>query len=336
MRRKRDHGWRGQHTLWVLALLLTLGWAQPGWAGATAKAELPPLPAVFKKISPTSIEELKEIQSRVQQVVKKVMPAVVNVRVGAGQGSGVIIGDEGIILTAGHVSGAPGQKVAITLADGRNLKGVTLGANRIVDSGLIKITDKGTWPVAEVGESAVLQKGDWCLAIGHPGGIVKGRDPVVRLGRVLDNLKDVIRTDCTLVGGDSGGPLFDMDGKVIGIHSRIMFFTHQNYHVPAKVYQDDWTRLVKGDVIYPAYLGVKRDPDERVCKILEVYKDSAADKAGIKANDVITKFGGKNIASFDDLANVINGLRSGDEVTLDVQRGDATLTLNAVMGAFKK
>src|SRR5207302_1938330 len=151
----------------------------------------------------------------------------------------------------------------------------------------------------------------------------KGRDPVVRVGRVLDNLKDVIRTDCTLVGGDSGGPLFDMDGKVIGIHSRIMFFTYQNYYVPVKEYKDDWTRLVKSDVIYPAYLGVKRDPEDKVCRISEVLPNSAASKAGLQANDIVTKVADRDVKTFEDLANYISTLRSGDEVTVEVQRGDS-------------
>jgi serine protease Do len=226
------------------------------------------------------------------------------------------------------------------MADGKKLKGVTLGANRIVDSGLVKITDKIPdslkLPVAEIGSSADLKKGDWCLAIGHPGGLQPGRDPVVRFGRVLENHDDVIRTDCVLVGGDSGGPLFDMDGKVIGIHSRIMFFVHQNYHVPAKVYQDDWVRLLKSDEIYPGYLGVKRDPDEKVCKISEIVAKSAAEKAGLQVNDIITKVGDRAIGSFDDLADLIGKMRSGDELVVQVQRGDETVTLNVVLGAFKK
>src|SRR5262249_49616824 len=140
------------------------------------------------------------------------------------------------------------RKVEIILPDGRKVKGETLGANTDVDAGLIKILDKGPWPYADIGPSADLQRGDWCLAVGHPNGYTNGRPPVVRLGRVLDNLKTLIRTDATLVGGDSGGPLFDLNGKVIGIHSRIGPSIIYNIHVPAEAYRKDWDRLVKGEV----------------------------------------------------------------------------------------
>jgi serine protease Do len=331
MRRVRDALRWFPQALGLVAMIVALASVQTSQA-----ANVPAIPAAFKKAAPTTVQDLKDIQTHVQAVVQQVMPAVVNVKVGAGQGSGVIISEDGYILTAGHVSGAAGQKVLVTLADGRNVKGITLGANVIVDSGLIKITDEGKWPFVEIGDSANLQKGDWCICLGHPNGWQKGRDPVLRLGRVLDNLKTVIRTDCTLVGGDSGGPLFDMNGKVIGIHSRIMVFTYQNYHVPAKEYKEDWTRLVKGDVIYPAYLGVKRDPDEVVCKVKEVIANSAAAKSGIQVDDVITRVADKKINTFEDLANAMNAYRSGDEVTIEIQRGEATISLNVVLGAFKK
>src|SRR5207248_6192434 len=117
-------------------------------------------------------------------------------------------------------------------------------------SGLIKITENGKkWPFAEMSDSAKLKKGQWCLSLGHPGGFRRGRAPVVRLGRVLKFDTTLIQTDCTLVGGDSGGPLFDMEGKVIGIHSRIGGAITANVHVPADTYTETWDRLVKGEAL---------------------------------------------------------------------------------------
>ena len=89
-----------------------------------------------------------------------------------------------------------------------------------------------------------LNSSAWCIAIGHPGGYKLGRTPVVRVGRILDVGKAMIQTDCTLVGGDSGGPLFDMFGRVIGINSRIGPNINYNIHVPVDTYHDTWDKLV--------------------------------------------------------------------------------------------
>src|SRR6185295_19283905 len=116
----------------------------------------------------------------------------------------------------------------LTFPDGKQVKGKALGANTGTDSGLIKITDEGKYPYCEMGNSADLKKDQWCVAIGHPGGLKPNRTPPVRLGRIngLPGKAEAdkvvwVTTECTLVGGDSGGPLFDMNGRVIGIHSRI-------------------------------------------------------------------------------------------------------------------
>ena len=100
--------------------------------------------------------------------------------------------------------------------------------------------------------SAEMKKNDWCVVTGHPGGFKTGRSPVVRVGRILEINNSVaakyICTDCTLVGGDSGGPLFDMQGRVIGIHSQIRARITENVHVPVNTYRETFDRLAKGDV----------------------------------------------------------------------------------------
>src|ERR1700758_5501580 len=116
-----------------------------------------------------------------------------------------------------------------------------------------------------MGKSTSLTKGQWVVSIGHPGGFRPNRTPVVRLGRVLEANANLIQTDCTLVGGDSGGPLFDMDGKVIGIHSRIGPAITANLHVPVNTYRDTWDDLANGETLGgpvrprtgQAYMGVR-------------------------------------------------------------------------------
>ncbi len=207
-----------------------------------------PAAKVPVKEAPADVAELRALEAQVQKVLAKAIPCTVGIRVGPAQGSGVIISEDGYVLTAGHVSGKPGQDVAVILPSGKQLKAKSLGQNRDIDSGMIKITDPGPFPFAEMGRSSALQRGQWVISIGHPGGFRTVRSPVVRLGRVLTVNPFLIHTDCTLVGGDSGGPLFDLDGKVVGIHSRIggLAIT-DNIHVPVDTYRDTWDRLAKGE-----------------------------------------------------------------------------------------
>ncbi|MFO0969599.1 MAG: trypsin-like peptidase domain-containing protein [Gemmataceae bacterium] len=313
---------------------------------ASVRADEPALPKAFAKGTPETIEDLKEIQAHVKDVVKKVTPAVVGLQIGGASGSGVIIDKAGHILTAGHVSGEPGRPATIILPDGRRLKGKTLGANRGIDSGMVLITleekDKIDLPTAEMAKSNDLKRGEWCLAIGHPGGYQKGRTPVVRLGRILDNSKTFIRTDCTLVGGDSGGPLFDMYGRVIGIHSRIGPTITANVHVPIDTYKETFERLAKGESwggglfggapAGGAYLGLKLDKEGRGCRVENVTDGSPAAKAGLKADDVVTMVAGHRVASADDLVRQVATLTPGAEVDIKVQRGEETLTIRVKLG----
>jgi serine protease Do len=308
------------------SVLLALCLASPFLCSARADTKAP---AAFNKAMPENVADLKAMQTHVRALAARVIPAVVNIKIGMGQGSGVIVSADGYVLTAGHVSGTPGREAEITLADGRKVKGKTLGYNRSIDSGMIKIKGEGTWPHVAMGNSAALKKGQWCLAIGHPTGLKPGRAPVVRLGRVLDSGKALIRTDCTLVGGDSGGPLFDMDGKVIGIHSRIAGPLTANIHVPVDTYRENFERLARAE---DPYIGVVGDPDSAECKILQVGPDTPAAKAGLKVNDVVVNFGGRRISDFESLRAQVQRYRPGQRVSVEVQRGDENVNLQLVIG----
>jgi serine protease Do len=326
----------------VLALLGLAGNLATAGGTSATKAEAPGLPAALTKEAPETLEDVKAIQKHVKKLLEKLIPCTVNVRIGQGQGSGVIVSEDGFVLTAGHVSGTPGREVVLTLHDGRKVKGKTLGANGGIDSGMIQITDKGKWPFVGMGKSAELGKGQWCLAVGHPGGWQPGRTPVVRLGRILDSGKAMIRTDCVLVGGDSGGPLFDMHGKVIGIHSRIAKELTSNIHVPVDTYRDTWDKLaageswggrrfVKGGRPEP-YMGVQGDLESKEARIILVAPGSPAEKAGLKVNDVITRFGSTKVGGYEELVNQIQRRRPGDEVMLEVLRGEETVQLKLIVG----
>jgi serine protease Do len=328
--------------LGLLALPLVIGGASAEEKKTEPAIELP---MVFCKPAPENARDLKDIEKHVSALVKKLQPAVVCLQIGAASGSGVIVSKEGYVLTAAHVSGTAGREgIAIILPDGRRVKGKTLGRNSNIDSGMVQIIDKGEYPFLDMGNSGDLKKGDWCLAIGHPGGLKKGRPPVVRLGRILDNGKTVIRTDAALVGGDSGGPLFDMRGKVIGIHSRIGPSMNLNMHVPVDTYRDTWDKLVKaeewGTGLFggrpkqpPApkvdvYMGMQLDFNkDKAGKIKAIEANSPADKAGLKVDDIIAQIDGKSFADQVQLNDFLLKKRPNDEITLAVRRGEDNLTI---------
>jgi serine protease Do len=283
-----------------------------------------------------ALEDLSKRQQQVQAVVKKVMPSVVCLSSAdpkkPGSGSGVIVQKDGLILTAAHVTAATGEDIIVTFPDGRKVKGKSLGGNRGTDAGMAKITDEGEWPAIEVGSSDKMKRGDWCIAMGHPGGYSYERRPPVRTGRIWQrDLDGAIRSSCPLIGGDSGGPLFDLEGRVIGINSSIHGAVDQNRHVAIDTLREDWDRMMKnewwGEQSYGAppdrpTLGAEFDPDSQEgVKVDEVFEGAAASKAGLQNGDVITKFDGVEVATFHHLCRIVNKKKNGDKVKISFRRG---------------
>jgi len=304
-------------------------------------AKVPPLPPALAKLAPETIDDLKAIQEQTKAVLKKVMSCTVGLRVRGASGSGVIVSEDGMVLTAGHVVGEANLDVGVILPDGRIVKGKTLGANRTIDSGMLKITDTGKYPFVELGGSKDLKLGEWVLAIGHPGGYKVGRSPVVRVGRIGRTNDQFIQTDCTLVGGDSGGPLFDMQARLIGIHSRISGPITTNIHVPVDTYRDTWDRLAKAEVwgrgfggrnVIEGYLGLYCESDTNGCKIVTLTPGQAAEKAGLRVGDVVLRFDEKEFKDFTELGDLIAGKKPDQEVAIEVRRGKEELTLRVKIG----
>jgi serine protease Do len=309
-----------------------------------------PLPDVFDKKYPDGIEDLKLIQNHVKDILKKVVPATVCVQVGQSSGSGVIVSEDGLILTAGHVSDKPGQDVTVIMPDGTKHKGKTLGRNSNMDSGMMRITDEGKYPFVEMGKSADLKKGAWVIVTGHPGGWHPGRSPVVRVGQIVElELKKAdgtdlpmafIRTDCTLVGGDSGGPLFDMRGRVIGIHSRIGGQLTSNMHVPIDTFRDTWEHLVASEVfngsdLNKPYFGFSLGELDNDCIIEEIVESSPAAKAGLQKDDVIKKFDGKEVKGVKALREMFEKKKPNDKVEFEILRDNKPMTLTVTVGKKK-
>jgi serine protease Do len=295
------------------------------------------LKQIFGGQPPQSITDLLAMQRHQQDLADRLVRCTVAVVVGSAHGSGVIISEDGYVLTAAHVAGQPNLRATVILADGRRVRGTTLGCHLTLDAGLMKITDPGPWPYAEMAEDDSPSRGQWCLVTGHPGGFKQGRAPVVRIGRVLSTDRFAVTTDCTLVGGDSGGPLFDMDGKVIGINSRIGRDLTANLHVPVVAYRENWERLANGDQWghFPGtgpVIGVRGAQDSEQAEIVSVGPGTPAEKAGIKAGDVIVKFHGKTVTDFASLQLLVNDCQPGEKVKVELLRDDRRVLLEIVVG----
>jgi serine protease Do len=282
----------------------------------------------------TSIADLRALEHKMRATLERVSPCVVAVS----GGSGVVVSEDGLVLTVAHVAQRAGRRVSLTFPDGRRVAGRTLGNDAGVDAGLIKITEDGEWPYVEMGTSDDLTGGQWCLALGYPVTFERGKLPAARIGRVLRNEPTTIVTDCTIMGGDSGGPLFDADGKVIGIGSRCDNRLTINIHVPVDCYRQFWERLVASEDFNSqtedvAFLGVVPAEDTDTAEIAEVFEDSGAAKAGIAVGDVILRFDGTDVGRTDQLPRLIRKRRPGDEVEVEVRRGEKTLRLKVTLGS---
>lgn len=248
---------------------------------------------------------------------------------GNGSGSGVIVSDDGLVLTAAHVMAALSDEVVVILPDGTRLDAEKLGADFDRDAAMVKITEEGELPHVELGESDPLRRNDWCVASGHPGGFDPTRTPPFRLGRVL-SVGAFVVTDCAVVGGDSGGPLFDSSGRVIGIHSNIGATLSENRHVPISVFHDQWDEMLEGKRSGSRFGGVRPevDPDRAVMGVqLEdhdgkgvlvagVMEGSPAAEAGLEDGDIILAIGKEKVTGRAQLIETVSRFEPGKRISV--------------------
>lgn len=296
-----------------------------------------PIPAYFISQAPKNIAEIKAMEKQIQSVTEKVSPATVSVS----GGSGVVVSEDGYILTVGHVGQRAGRNVTVTFPDGRKVRAKTLGNNSGIDGGMMKITEEGKYPFVALGNSGELIDGQWCMAVGFPVSFNKGSAPAIRLGRVLNSNDRTIVSDCVIMGGDSGGPLFDLKGNLIGINSRVTGQLNGNVHVPVDSFRKDWDRYAKSDDWNDrrrgngsrVYIGINVDADrgDGELKISRVVADSPADNAGLEVGDVLVKFDGKAVQSLLDIKKLIVGKKPGDKIKIIYQRDDKDETIDLVL-----
>ena len=290
--------------------------------------------------TPEAIKDLIAIQDKVQKALPAARAATVGIIASDGTGSGVVVSEDGLVMTAGHVSGKPGQEIIVVFEDGRQVKAKSLGRTALSDAGLARISEKGKWPAAPIvsGDSPV-DVGDWVFALGHPGGFDGARGTVFRYGRIIRVRDNTLQSDCKLQGGDSGGPLFDLEGNVIGIHSRIWRPMDHNFHVSVGAFRRNWEQMLSGKVVRGpdgeggGFLGAgTTDNEDGGVLVEQVIPGSAAAEGGLKLGDVILKIAGKRIEDTDDFSKVVKGKEAGDEIEIQLLRDKKTLTLRVTLG----
>ncbi|MCA9261543.1 MAG: trypsin-like peptidase domain-containing protein, partial [Planctomycetales bacterium] len=354
MSRRMMPCWTSRRLLPTLALLAvgTLAWGgSPSTGRAFDAIDVPARAAdALAEQTPRTIDDFRAIQEQVQRVLPQVLAATVGVQANRSAGSGVVIDREGHVLTAAHVIGRPGRRVFVTLSDGRRLAGRSLGADHDEDAGLIKLdAPPADLPFLPVNWDQAPLAGEWVVATGQPGGIVNDRAPPLRLGRILFVEHDVICTDATLVGGDSGGPLCNMHGEVVAIHSSIGPRTSNNFHVPATAFRQVWDRLLASDLWGGRYdeetdegnegrplLGLAGRTDGGQCLITQVFPGMPAEQAGLRPGDVVVATDDRPLESFEKLIDIVALKRPGQRMKLTLKRDETELQVEVLLAGIGK
>ncbi|MDQ2778186.1 MAG: DegQ family serine endoprotease [Pseudomonadota bacterium] len=267
-----------------------------------------------------------------------------------GQGSGFIVSADGLILTNAHVV-HDATEVLVKLTDRREFVAKVLGADEKTDVAVLKI-DATNLPVVRIGDSHNLKVGQWVLAIGSPFGFENTvtAGVVSAKGRSLpdDSFVPFIQTDVAVNPGNSGGPLINANGEVVGINSQIFSrsggYQGLSFAIPIDVAQKVRSQIVATGSASHAKLGVSvqevnqvladsfKLPKPEGALVASVEPDSPAAKAGLKTGDVIQSVNGHEIVSSGDLPAVIGLATPGDKVTLEVWRQGGHESLDATLG----
>jgi S1-C subfamily serine protease len=274
----------------------------------------------------------------------------------AGSGSGFFFSSDGLIFTNSHVI-TKGEDYKVTLHDGTEVKGTLVGDDPDSDVAILKVTANGYYP-AKLGTINDLQIGQLVIAIGNPlgfqhtitTGIVSalGRTLRTQTGRLIDN---VIQTDAPLNPGNSGGPLIDWEGKVVGVNTAtIMGAQNLCFAISINTAQNIAEQLLRFGQVKRAYLGIIMQTVDLVPRLQQMHDiknkkgifvtncepGSPAEKAGILAGDIIVSFSNVMTETSDDLFRLLTGEKIGEFQFIVVLRGNQMIELKVTPGSVKR
>lgn len=195
---------------------------------------------------------LRNLEKRILAHITRMRASTVAVRVGTEKGSGVIVsspqgGPVSFVITTGHVVDRIGQTATIQLVDGTARDAQVQGIDRVNDVALLRLSDATGLQAAELSRGQLERTPTHVVAVGNPGGFQQGRASLVRFGTAVGG--ELIQSTCHLARGDSGGPLFDLRGRVVGIHRHILKGADSNFHSPSREIAAAWPRLLAGETI---------------------------------------------------------------------------------------
>lgn len=266
-------------------------------------------------------------------------------------GSGFIYNKEGYIITNNHVV-EEAKSIQVRFWNGKVLEAKMVGGDWHTDIAVIKVEADFDLPVAALGDSDTLRVGQFSVAAGNPRGLEGSLSfgHISALGREGLNLglrfQDLIQTDAAINLGNSGGPLCNIDGEVIGINVAIVFGAESlGFAIPVNAAKKIIPDLISEGKVTRGYLGVYIDaakdyaealglPDKKGAFVIDVSEDAPAARAGIKADDVIRKVNGNIIENDSDLKVKVSDIDPGETVTVEVWRDGAPMELNVELEAF--
>jgi putative serine protease PepD len=308
--------------------------------------------------SPSEPASSLQSPSTIAGVVRGALPSVVEVKVeGAapsdtgplptprvqGLGSGWVFDDQGHVVTNQHVvDGA--ERVTVAFEDGTEVPARVIGTDASTDVAVLELEDPpGSLTPLPLGSTSELELGDAVIAIGSPlglqgtvtAGIVSslGRDIRSPNGFTIDG---AVQTDAALNHGNSGGPLLDLDGRVVGMNAQIASDTGANsgigYAIPVETVRSIADQLIAGGKVEHPYLGVSIEDADGGARIGEVRPGSPAADAGLRVGDVVVSAGGSAVESADDLRHAVESREPGDSLELTVNRDDETTKVTVELG----
>jgi putative serine protease PepD len=337
----------------LIALLLAAGVGAAVGAGVALQTESDPA------VSETTVvtgESVAQTTSSTAALYKRVKDAVVEVHASTGgqsdafgnqtpggaTGSGFVIDEQGHIITNQHVvSGA--ESVRVEFSDGSEVNAEIVGTDPSTDIAVLDVNRPPAQltPVSFASEGT-LEVGDPVVAIGSPFGLqgTLTTGVISALGREIQSpngftIENAVQTDAALNNGNSGGPVLDTQGRVVGVAAQIRSESGGNvgigYAIPGDTAKRVAADLIKDGNVEHAYLGVSL-PNDGAAEITTVVDGAPADRAGLQAGDEVTAVDGKAIESGDELREAIDAKRPGDKLTLTITRNGNERTVEVTLG----
>ncbi len=316
-----------------------------------------PAPAAAAPAEPVSSSQT---QSSIASIVERTLPSVVEVKVESsaesnpspfspgptpevqGLGSGWVYDDQGHVVTNQHVvDGA--DKVTVVFQDGTEVPARVVGTDASTDVAVLELEETHDASPLTIGSTSSLELGDTVVAIGSPlglqgtvtAGVVSGlgRDIQAPDGFTIDG---AVQTDAALNHGNSGGPLLDGSGRVVGMNAQIASDNGANsgigYAIPVETVKRIADQLIASGKVEHPYLGVRIEDADNGARLVEVVSGSPAADAGLQQGDVVTKVAGKEIGSADELRQAVESRKPGDSLELTIQRNGDTKTVTVELG----